>query len=128
MTNVEFPASCIKEVLHVEQTKSIKMRRKETKTLIYCNSLHEERIAKKTKKNKPQNTFIVEMAQETSICKIWPSFILGFMATELKSSHATVIYTIQTDIKVPDWGIQANIHTISEYQAEMFLLSGCHCS
>lgn len=33
------------------------------------------------------------------------------MATELKSSHATVIYVIQTDIKVPDWGKHS--HNIS---------------
>lgn len=51
---------------------------------------------------------------------IWASFMLGLMATELKSRHATVIYMIQTDIKVPNWSIKANIHTISEYRAEVF--------
>lgn len=45
------------------------------------------------------------------------------MASELKSRHATVIYMIQTDIKVPNWSTKANIHSLSEYPAEMFLLS-----
>lgn len=63
------------------------------------------------------------MVQETPLCKLGPSFIFGLMASELKSRHATVIYMIQTDIKVPNWSTKANIHSLSEYPAEMFLLS-----
>lgn len=35
-----------------------------------------------------------------------PSFILGLVTTELKTHHLN-----QTDIKVPNWSIKANIRT-----------------